>query len=136
MAKGFTKKDRMEPIIVTPTITMGSIITLLIYLCAIISTATWLKITSIRHDAVLFYKNGETRLVSKDALEKGKDECAARRNLASDHIVTEIKRVDMWNSVQVQHLSIGIEKLSDKMDKMSTAITILSVGGKPNMEDN
>jgi len=131
----------MEPqssFVISTAIRLPDIIT---WVCIIFGGGgafAWLKITLTRHNSVLFDGSGETRLVSKESLALSQDLCAKGRLADHQHLTTEITRIDIWNGQQVLALSTSIEKLSDKMDKMSTSITVLSVGGKPkvnSMED-
>lgn len=92
---------------------------------------TWMKTMLTRHSRILFYESGESRVVSFDALDIRRDACLTQRTSESQHVNAEIQRIDIWNGQQVLALSSSIEKLSEKMDKMSTSITVLSVGGKP-----
>lgn len=90
----------------------------IIVIVSCISSIVWIKMTVTRHDAVLFNKNGETRVVSFEALARTQASCKAGIMQEAAHQNDDVKK-----------LAKEISELSTKIEGLSRCVTILASGG-------
>ncbi len=117
----------MTPITIDSTFDLGNIVTLLSSVLGLILTIGWMKLLVARHDAALFYKTGEPRLVSFEAHDRMTDACRKSLSVDASHQGEDVKRL----ITTIDELSKRISSQGDKIDKLRQCVTLLSMGGKP-----
>lgn len=111
--------ENVSVALIDTTVQLKDVITWVMIFMGFVGTGIWIKITVLRHHAVLFDSAGEIRVVTFAALERKEKECKERRALESNYAGSN-----------VQHLADVINKLVAEVNQLSKCVAILAHGGK------
>lgn len=111
--------ENVSVALIDTTVQLKDVITWGITVIGFIGTAVWIKLTVLRHHAILFDSSGEIRVVTYAALERKEKECKERRSLESNYAGSNM-----------QHLADEIRKLVAEVAQLSKCVAILAHGGK------
>ena len=112
------------------TVQLSDIIQWLVFLCGLMGTFTWTRITLKRHQSVLYNEQGEVRVVSYAALERIQVACRASVSTECDYVKKELDRVNSTASLAMTDLVKKIDSLSLDIRQLSKCVSILAAGGK------
>ncbi|MBV5329122.1 MAG: hypothetical protein JZU65_16095 [Chlorobium sp.] len=102
-----------------PSFSIGNVFTLASTAFACIATAVWAKITISRVEAIVFDKNGETRVVSLEALDRREAACKEKRSLEA-----------ATSNAQIETLTEVIKGLSADAKQLSICVGVLNASSK------